>query len=129
MCLFLEPKKPPLREEVHVDRRLVLSRLKFSLLLPGFYGALAGLAWLEFIHLPPDGLANLGLMLVVFPITLADVLVLRPLFASERSLLIPSQLGYYPAHAAYFVPSAAVIATCLYVMGAWIDRRRERARR
>ena len=51
--------------------------MKFALVLPAGYGVIAALAWIDFIRLPPDGLANLGLMLVVLPVTALDLL-LRP---------------------------------------------------
>ena len=96
--------------------------MKLRLILPVTYGAFAALAWLDFARLPPDGLANLGLMVAVAPVSLAD-LAMRPIFGSQRSLFIPSGLGYYPAHAVFFAASATFVAAGLYALGRAIDRK------
>ena len=63
--------------------------MEFRRILPVAYCAVAFVAWLNFMLLPPDGLANLGLMLVVFPVTLID-LALRPtrLFCQSPEALV-----------------------------------------
>ena len=99
--------------------------MKLRLLLPGAYALIALCAWIDFARLPPDGLANLGLMLVVLPVTLLD-LALRPAEASGSSLFIPDRWGYYPDHAIFFGVSVAVITTALFALGLWIDRRRRK---
>ena len=91
--------------------------------MPAAYLVIATLAWLDFSRLPPDGLANLGLMLVVLPVTVLDVL-LRPGSAPGSSIFMPSGLGYYMNHAVFFWVSAAMIAAVLALLGAIIDRRR-----
>ena len=96
--------------------------MRFKLILPAAYLAIAALAWLDFIRLPPDGLANLGLMLVVLPVTLLE-LALRPASAPGEFVLMPSGLGYYGAHAVFFWSSVALIAALLALLGAMIDRR------
>ena len=97
--------------------------MKLRFILPGVYSAIAGLAWWDFSRLPPDGLANLGLMAVVFPVSVLDV-VLRPSSAPGTSMFMPSGLGYYAGHAVFFATSVAIIATGLGWLGAWLDRRR-----
>ena len=96
--------------------------MRYSLILPAAYCVLAALAWIDFVRLPPDGLANLGLMLVVLPVTLAD-LAIRAAVGSERSVLMPAGLGYYTAHAIFFGLSAALIALLLFFLGRGLDRR------
>jgi hypothetical protein len=101
--------------------------MKFKLVLPALYIAVALLAWLDFARLPPDGLANLGLMLVVMPITALDI-ALRPANSPGHSILMPDRFGYYGNHAVFFAVSVLVIATLLWIVGAAIDRHRDRAK-
>ena len=75
--------------------------MRWSIILPAVYGVIAALVWIDFARLPPDGLANVGLMLAVLPVTLLD-LALRGLLGLSRSPFMPSHLGYYPAHAVFF---------------------------
>lgn len=101
--------------------------MKLKLVLPAAYCAVALLAWIDFSRLPPDGLANVGLMLVVLPVTLLD-LALRPADAPGSFVLMPDSLGYYADHAVYFGVSVLVIAAALWWLGAWFDRRRSPAK-
>jgi hypothetical protein len=96
--------------------------MRWSIILPAVYGVIAALVWIDFARLPPDGLANVGLMLAVLPVTLLD-LALRGLLGLPRSPFMPSQLGYYPAHAVFFWGSVAAIMLGLFLLGRWIDRR------
>lgn len=91
--------------------------------LPAGYGILALLAWWDLAAAPPDGLANLGLMLAVLPVTLAG-LAIGWVSGAEGFVLLPEGLGYSTSHAAYFFPSAALIAAALWRLGRAIDRRR-----
>src|SRR5206468_3671702 len=118
-CSSSNPVRTPPRRRERRDVR----RLRLKLLLPGFYLIAAQLAWLDFWRLPPDGLANVGLMLVVFPTALAD-LALRPDTAPEVSVLMPHGHGYVVDHALFFVPSVLLITSLLASLGWWIDRRR-----
>ena len=98
-------------------------RLRRRLLFPGVYVAIAVAAWLDFLRLPPDGLANVGLMLVALPASLLDLL-LQAVLGSSRSVLIPSSLGYYAAHALFFWVSVPIIAGGLSLAGRRFDRPR-----
>lgn len=90
----------------------------------GLYLALAVGIWVDFLRTPPDGLANLGLMLAVLPVTLFG-LALGWAAGAERFILLPSGLGYHAAHAAFYWPS--VLATALLLLGlATVLRRRRR---
>jgi hypothetical protein len=92
-------------------------------LLPGAYLALAAYAWFDFAATNPDGLANVGLMLVVLPITILGLLV-GWLVGQEAFLLLPDRFGYLGNHAAFYVPSVLLLAAGLWLLGRWIDRRR-----
>jgi hypothetical protein len=91
------------------------------------YAIVALLAWLNFWRLPPDGLANIELMLVVLPATLLD-LALRPSNAQGSFVLMPDRFGYYGNHAVFFGVTALVIASLLWLLGALMDRRRAAGR-
>jgi hypothetical protein len=97
--------------------------MQLKIIMPAGYCAVALAAWLDFARLPPDGLSNLGLMLVVLPVTLLD-LALRPESAPGSFVLMPDSLGYYASHAVYFGGGVFVIASLLAWVGASIDRRR-----
>jgi hypothetical protein len=99
--------------------------LKLRHILPGGYCAVAAIAWLDFWQLPPDGLANVGLMLVVLPAALLDV-ALRSSSEPGSSVLMPDTFGYYGNHAIFFGLSVALIAAALFWLGSLIDRRRAR---
>lgn len=96
-----------------------------KLWLPLIYCLIALAAWVDFARLPPDGLASLGLWLVVFPIAAMDIF-LRPADKPGSSIFLPDGYGYYGDHAIFFTISVALIAAVLFVIGALIDRRRRR---
>jgi hypothetical protein len=98
---------------------------RFSFWLPLTYCVIALGAWLDFARLPPDGLASLGLWLVVFPVAALDI-ALRPSDDPGGSIFMPDGHGYYGNHAIFFSVSVALIAVILCVVGAAIDRRRRR---
>jgi hypothetical protein len=94
-------------------------RLRF--ILPMLYLAFAAYAWVDFARLPPDGLANLGLLLVTLPVTLAGLL-LTSLAGAESFVLLPSGHGYLLDHLIYYVPAVVVTAFPLWGVGRAIDR-------
>lgn len=96
-----------------------------KLWLPLIYCGIALVAWIDFARLPPDGLANLGLWLTVFPIAALDIL-LRPADKPGSSVFMPDGYGYYGDHAIFFAVSVALIAAVLYGLGTVLDRRRRR---
>jgi hypothetical protein len=97
----------------------LLKRLR--MILPIVYCVIAVGAWVDFARLPPDGLASLGLWLVVFPIALLDI-ALRPSNAPGSSVFMPDGHGYYGNHAIFFTASVFIIALLLYALGAAMDR-------
>ncbi len=99
--------------------------MKFRIIVPAAYLVIAAAVVVDFMRLPPDGLASAGLMLVVLPVTLLD-LALRRSDAPGRSVFIPEHLSYYPAHAVFFWTSVACIALVLWLIGLGIDRLRAR---
>lgn len=96
--------------------------MKLRRVLPGAYLAVALVVWIDFILAPPDGLANVGVMLVVLPLTLLDLL-LRSASDPGSPVLVPDSLGYYLGHTLFLVIGAMLIAACLVWLGGWIDRR------
>ena len=91
--------------------------------LPGIYLALAVYVWIDFWRTNPDGLANVGLVVVVLPITLTELLV-GWVFGESGFTLMPDGFGYYGNHALFYVPSVFLVSGILWQLGAVIDRRR-----
>ena len=96
-------------------------RLKF--LLPMLYIGLALYVWIDFTRLPPDGLANVGLMIVTLPVALVGLL-LTWVVGGTDFILSPRGFGYYNDHALYYWPSVILIAVVLY----WLCGRFNRTR-
>lgn len=92
-------------------------------ILPGLYLALALYLWIDFATAARDGLANVGLFFVTFPVALAGLLIDR-LIGSESFSLLPDGFGYLGNHAVYYVPAVAVTAALVWWIGRAIDRRR-----
>ncbi|HUP66755.1 MAG TPA: hypothetical protein VM145_00895 [Sphingomicrobium sp.] len=88
--------------------------------LPGLYLAFAAYAWVDFARTNHDGLANLGLFLVTFPVTIVDLLVAQ--MVGQTSVLMPEGHGYLGDHALYYVPAALVTAGLWWLVGRKIDR-------
>jgi hypothetical protein len=91
-------------------------------ILPGLYLLLAAYVWFDFTRTNPDGLANLGLMLVTLPVTLIG-LALGALAGADKFVLLPHGFGYIGDHALYFFPAAAGTAALIWLIGRAIDRR------
>lgn len=97
------------------------------MILPAIYCVIAIAAWIDFLRRPPDGLANLGLMIVVWPAALLD-LTMRSPADTERSALMPQKWGYYGDHGIFFWVSVISIASGLWLIGAFVDRRIAKAK-
>jgi hypothetical protein len=95
--------------------------MKWRIILPAAYLALATSVWIDFVNTNADGLANLGLMLVVLPVTAAGLFI-GWLADQESFILLPDGLGYFGDHALFYVPSVAFIALTLWLLGRGIDR-------
>lgn len=81
-----------------------------------------GLAvWISFARTNPDGLANVGLVLYVFPISLLG-LALGWLTGRTEFLLIPDRFGYYGDHAVFFFPSLFVVAALIACVVTLVQR-------
>ncbi len=91
-------------------------------ILPGLYLLFATYVWFDFTRINPDGLANVGLMLVTLPVTLAG-LGMGALIGADKFVLLPDGFGYFGDHALYYVPAAAVTAALIWLLGRAIDRR------
>ena len=81
---------------------------RLSIALPALY-FLGGIGvWIDFMRTNPDGLANIGLLLYVFPVTIAGLASGR-LIGATAFPLIASSLGYWTAHALFFFPSLLAV--------------------
>lgn len=92
-------------------------------ILPGLYLLLALYLWIDFAMAARDGLANVGLFLVTFPVALAGLLI-DSLIDSKSFSLLPDSFGYLGNHAFYYVPAVAITAALWWWIGRAIDRRR-----
>jgi hypothetical protein len=88
--------------------------------LPTLYVAFAVYAWVDFVHINHDGLANVGLFLVTLPVTLIDLLL--GILLGRREVLMPHGHGYIGDHALYYFPAVAVTASLFWLLGRAIDR-------
>jgi hypothetical protein len=95
--------------------------IRLAVWLPALYLTLAIYVWVDFARLPPDGLANLGLMLVTAPVALAGLLI-GAISGASDFVLLPSGHGYLTDHAIYYVPAVAITAIVLWLFGGLIDR-------
>ena len=91
-------------------------------ILPGLYLALALYVWIDFTRIAHDGLANLGLMAITFPVTLIGLLI-GSLMGRSSFVLMPTGFGYLGNHAIYYVPAVALTALLFWWLGRVIDRR------
>jgi hypothetical protein len=69
--------------------------------------------WVDFAMTNPDGLANVGLLLYVLPVTMLG-LALGRLAGRSQFLLIPDSFGYWTSHALFFFPSLLAVAGLIY---------------
>ena len=95
--------------------------MKWKIVLPAVYLALALYAWMDFTRTNHDGLANVGLMLVVFPVTVLG-LILGWAVGETSFVLLPDGFGYYGDHAIFYAPSVLLIAVVFWYLGRRIDR-------
>jgi hypothetical protein len=82
-------------------------------LVPVLYLVFAVYIWIDFLRLPPDGLANVGLLIATLPVTVLG-LMLSWAVGSAQFVLMPGGFGYYANHAIYYWPSVLITATLLY---------------
>ena len=93
-----------------------------KLWLPMIYLIIALIAWIDFVRMPPDGLASVGLWFVVFPVMILEML-LPASGKSGSSIFLPDRYGYYANPAIFFSISVALIALGLFALGSILDRR------
>lgn len=95
-------------------------RWRAQLWLPAPYCLIALFAWMDFVKRPPDGLANLGLVLIVFPYTMLDD-ALGSWLNVRESVLMPSGHGYIRDHAIFFGGGVLFVTLLLFLAGTIID--------
>jgi len=83
--------------------------------------------WISFINTNPDGLANVGLIFYVAPVSFLGVLIAW-LTGGKEFPFIPHSLGYWQSHAVFFFPSLLIVAALLYAVVNRRQRRRHAAR-
>ena len=88
-----------------------MSRRMIGNWLAAIYLAGAGVVLFDFLRAPPDGLANAGIALYVFPVTVLGLGLGR--LTGIAFPYAPSWLGYYWGHVAFFVPAVVVCAVLL----------------
>ena len=69
--------------------------------------------WISFVNTNPDGLANIGLVFYVAPISLLGIMAAW-LTGGGEFPFIPTGLGYLSSHAVFFFPSLIIIAVAIY---------------
>ena len=97
-------------------------RRRARFILTGLCLALALYVWVDFATAARDGLANVGLFAVTFPVTMVGLLV-DTMAGSKAFLLLPDGFGYLGNHALYYVPAVAITTTFFWWIGRAIDRR------
>jgi hypothetical protein len=82
---------------------------------PYIYLLIGGINWLHFSTLPPDGLANLGLILFILPLSLLDRTLVFLIYGNAGDFLfarlahgIGLPRGYLFDHAYFYFPSLAL---------------------
>jgi hypothetical protein len=100
--------------------------LPFTVWLPVGYLAFAIYAWIDFTRTNHDGLANVGLFLGTFPVTIVDLIVGG--IIGRSSIIMPHGHGYLGDHALYYAPAVIVTAALCWLIGRLIDRKIDRAR-
>ena len=85
-----------------------------------------GFVLVAFLRAPPDGLANIWVALWVAPVTALGLLI--DAWLGVGFPFMPSRLGYYGRHVAYFIPAIAICAMALHrvLAGAMTKREPER---
>jgi hypothetical protein len=102
--------------------------MRLRLLIPAVYLTLGILVWIDFARTNPDGLANIGLVLFVAPVTLVG-LAWMSAAGADSFPLIPNGLPYLMAHAVFYFPSLLITAILLFLIVASIQRFFRRSRR
>jgi hypothetical protein len=83
--------------------------------------------WVDFAMTNPDGLANVGLLLYVLPVTIFG-LALGRLAGTSQFPLIPDSFGYWTSHALFFFPSLLAVAGLIYWIAVLVSRIWQRRR-
>lgn len=86
---------------------MAMTRRRLGSIAAGLYVAGAAIVLAMFLMAPPDGLANIGIVLYVLPLSLLGI------FLGGEFPFMPDALGYYGSHVAFFVPSVALIAALI----------------
>ena len=84
---------------------IIVMSPKIKYLVPVIYLIGAIFVWRDFASLPPDGLANLGILLYTLPIVLVALLV-----TTREFPYLGGDGGYYHTHAIYFAISVIILA-------------------
>lgn len=89
-----------------------MNRRKIANWVAAAYLAVAAFVLVTFLMAPPDGLANVWIVLWTAPLSLTSFLL--PLPTGFEFPYFPASLGYYGRHVAWFVPASLLIAWALW---------------
>ena len=88
---------------------------KAKYIIPSIYLVIGILVWLQFLGSPPDGLANIGIVLYVFPMTMLGFLIFGktlPFFSGS----------YYVSQSKFFFISLITITALIYFICSLISK-------
>jgi len=85
-----------------------MTRRRIGTWIAGAYLAVAAFILVTFLMAPPDGLANVWIVLWTAPLSLPSFLL--PLPMGFEFPYFPPSLGYHGRHVAWFVPTTLIIA-------------------
>ena len=88
-----------------------MHRLPVALCAAYMAGGVA--VWISFASTNPHGLANVGLVLYVFLVTILGFVAGKLIGRTEFLLLIPNRFGYLADHALFFFPSLLVVTALI----------------
>jgi hypothetical protein len=84
----------------------MMKKLKY--IIPSIYLVVGICVWLQFMSSPPDGLANIGIVMYVLPITIIGFLIFGKTFPFFSG-------SYYVSHSKFFFMSILIITALIYL--------------
>ncbi len=88
-------------------KEILIKRLPYVVAILYCIGAV--FVWIDFSYTPPDGLANVGIVLYTLP----AFLIGKVISAREFPFFVG---GYYEAHRVYFIVSVAILSSLMFIV-------------